>query len=467
MESLQAAADQLIEATDSNAVPDLCATPPRRIALMIEPTPFTHISGYSNRFKEMLKYIHKAGDSAAIVTTDDSPDAPSSFLGYPIANTKGFRCPVYKHIVLTFDTELVGWSVIEKLKPDVLHVTSPGFINFAALLYARIFRVPLVFSYHTHLPVYAKTYWEWFPRIEELAYFLLRFVHNRADLTLVTSPQMKDVLESQGVERVDVWRKGIDTERFNPSFKSPEMRARLAGGRPEAPLLIYVGRLGSEKRLREIATVMDRLPDTRMAFVGAGPDANGLKEHFARFGERVTFTGAMTGTALSQAFASADVFLMPSDTETLGFVVLEAMASGVPVVAARAGGIPDLIEDGRTGFLCTPGDAAAWAERTRALLEDAALRQRVAAAGRAETEQHSWEAATSYLRNVQYKRAIMNFKTRAFAGLGLPRTRTKWRFVLMQCRRVVLAVQRAVAAVWPKIKAELMDMPPPPPAATN
>jgi sulfoquinovosyltransferase len=436
----------------SLTTPELCATPPRKVTLMIEPTPFTHISGYSNRFRELLKFLNKAGDDVAILTTDDCAEAPTSFLNFPITTTRGFRNPVYKSICLTFDTDMAGWGVIEKHKPDILHVTSPGFIGFSALLYARIFRVPLVFSYHTHLPLYAKTYSpQWFPGVEEIAFSLIRFVHNRADLTLVTSPQVKAELESQGIQRVDVWRKGIDTDRFNPSFKSAEMRAVLSNNNPTAPLLIYVGRLGEEKRLREISKILDKLTDTRMAFVGTGPDETALKEFFEPWSHRTVFTGAMTGEKLSQAFASADVFVMPSDTETLGFVVLEAMASGVPVVAANAGGIPDLINDGVTGYLCKPGDSASFAEKVNRLLQDVELRAAMSAAGRTETERHSWEAATSYLRNVQYKRAILNFKYRAFKGLGLPRTRSKWRFLIMQIKKLVVAVQKAVSHLLPKL----------------
>ena len=200
---------QLDELEQLQATPELCATPPRRVMLMIEPTPFTHISGYSNRFREMLKYLKKAGDEVAILTVDDTPDAPTSHLGFPITTTRGFRNPVYKSICLTFDTDLAGWGVCEKHRPEVLHVTTPGFIGFAAMLYARAFRIPLVLSYHTHLPLYAKTYSpEWFPGVEEIAFALISFVHNRADLTLVTSPQVKAELESRGIERVEVWRKG-------------------------------------------------------------------------------------------------------------------------------------------------------------------------------------------------------------------------------------------------------------------
>lgn len=103
--------------------------------------------------------------------------------------------------------------------------------------------------------MYAKTYAGWIPGVDWLSFKVIKFVHNRADLTLVTSPQMQDELVEWGIERVDVWRKGIDTDKFNPRFKSAEMRNRLSDGNPDAPLLIYVGRMGAEKRLRDIRYV--------------------------------------------------------------------------------------------------------------------------------------------------------------------------------------------------------------------
>lgn len=115
--------------------------------------------------------------------------------------------------------------------------------------------------------------------------------------------------------------------------------------------------------------------------------------------------GLMQGEALSRAYAAADVFVMPSESETLGFVVLEAMASQVPPVGARAGGIPNLVKDGENGYLFTPGDVDEFTEKVRTLLNDNNLRERMGEAGRVETLKWNWRAATSVLRNLQYTRA--------------------------------------------------------------
>lgn len=114
--------------------------------------------------------------------------------------------------MLSLDYERKGWAMIERMKPDVMHVTSPGFLVLPALFYARFFRVPLLFSYHTHLPLYGRTYLGWIPGIEAMSWAVLRYAHNKADLNLCTSPQMEQQLKENGIERVDVWRKGIDVE---------------------------------------------------------------------------------------------------------------------------------------------------------------------------------------------------------------------------------------------------------------
>lgn len=151
--------------------------------------------------------------------------------------------------------------------------------------------------------------------------------------------------------------------------------------------------------------VLEAIPGARLALVGDGPARGSLEAHFA--GTATTFLGLVQGTALAAAYASADIFVMPSESETLGFVVLEAMASGLPVVAVRAGGIPDIItKPGTTGFLYEPGDTQGAVEAVRHLLDDKELRDQVAQDAREEVKLWDWQAATQYLLREQYPEAI-------------------------------------------------------------
>jgi len=387
--------------------------PPRKIALFVEPTPFTYVSGYSNRFKEMLTYLKKAGDKVEIVTTDKRTDPtmlPDKFQGFKIAHTYGFIFPFYNTLTLSLDLpEMKGAKMIDRLKPDLIHVTSPGFLILTAMVYARVMRIPLVASYHTHLPTYGKSYVGFLPGVEQICWWLIRQVHTKVDLTLVTSSQMRDQLVANGVPRVEVWSKGVNTKRFHPKFNNAEMRNRMTEGNPDDFLIVFVGRLGSEKRLKDIKPMLQKMPNARLCMVGKGPQSEELKSYFK--GTNTHFTGQLTGDSLSQAFASADAFVMPSDSETLGFVVLEAMASGVPVVAANAGGIPDMIEDEKTSFLVPPGDTDAFVQRLTQL-QDVKFRKKYSIAARKEALRWGWEAATDNLRNYQYENALLNFRAR-------------------------------------------------------
>jgi len=417
--------------------------PMRRVAVIIEPTPFTHVSGYSNRFKTLLQYLREAGDQVLVITPDNDPEAPHEYAGARIVNIPGFRFPLYKHITVSFGIRKV-WGALREFNPDVIHLSTPGFMVFTTMIFARILRVPLLFSYHTHLPQYARSYG--LGVLESLAWLMIRTCHNRADATLATSPQLCEELVQNGVERVGLWRKGVDTNIFNPRFRSPEMRLVLSENNPQKPLLLYVGRVGAEKNLSMLRKIFDFLPDVRLAIVGDGPFRETLQEELKN--TPTFFAGLLTGQKLSEAYASADVFLMPSLSETLGFVVLESMASGVPVVGARAGGIPDLINHGITSYLFEPNNVEELCSYTRILINDSEQRQKMAQAGVAEAQRWNWKAATAVTRNVHYRRALKNFRFRALWGLGLPRSLT-WLRLLR--RRVFMVLVGLRDALFPKV----------------
>ena len=227
------------------AIPPLMQSPGRRIALLVEPTPFTHVSGYSNRFREMLRYLQAGGDEVEIITPDDTADRPADFLGMPIRYVRGFRLFVYKQVQLTVDLGLKGYAALKRFKPTLIHAVTPGIFVVPAIAYARLLDVPLVISYHTHLPFYAEKY----VRLRGLRGLVVAFCKwfvpatlNHADVALATSPQLKAQLEDLGCRRGGVWRKGVDSQIFNPAFNvdNERMRATLSGGQPEAPILSSV-----------------------------------------------------------------------------------------------------------------------------------------------------------------------------------------------------------------------------------
>ncbi|KAK2657280.1 hypothetical protein Ddye_010332 [Dipteronia dyeriana] len=279
---------------------------------------------------------------------------------------------------------------------------------FGALAIAKLLYVPIMMSYHTHVPVYIPGYT--FSWLLKPMWFVIKFLHRAADLTLVPSAAIAKDLEAARVtaaNKIRLWNKGVDSESFHPRYRSHEMRMRLSNGEPERPLIVHVGRLGVEKSLDFLKSVMDRIPEARIAFIGDGPYREELEKMFT--GMPAVFTGMSLGEELSQAYASGDVFVMPSESETLGLVVLEAMSSGIPVVAARAGGIPDIIpedQDGKIGHLFNPGNVDDCLSKLEPLLHNNELREIMGKVACQEMEKYDWKTATKKIRNEQYNAAI-------------------------------------------------------------
>ncbi|MBA0551520.1 hypothetical protein Golob_022401 [Gossypium lobatum] len=379
---------------------------PRRIALFVEPSPFSYVSGYKNRFQNFIKYLREMGDEVMVVTTHEG--VPTEFYGAKLIGSRSFPCPWYQKVPLSLALSPRIISEVARFKPDIIHASSPGIMVFGALIIAKLLCVPLVMSYHTHVPVYIPRYT--FSWLVKPMWLVLKFLHRAADLTLVPSVAIAKDLRAARVtaaNKIRLWNKGVDSESFHPRYRSHEMRLRLSNGEPERPLIIHVGRLGVEKSLDFLKSVMDRLPEARIAFIGDGPYREDLEKLFS--GMPVVFTGTLQGEELSQAYASGDVFVMPSESETLGLVVLEAMSSGIPVVGARAGGIPDIIpadQEGKTGFLFNPGDLDDCLSKLEPLLQNKEMRETIGKAARQEMEKYDWRAATKKIRNEQYNAAI-------------------------------------------------------------
>ncbi|KAL6780234.1 SQD2 [Auxenochlorella protothecoides x Auxenochlorella symbiontica] len=396
--------------------------PPKRICILVEPSPFTYVCGYMNRYRNTIRYLKELGCEVLIVTpgksvasTDDSQRQPEEFCGAKVVEAMSFAFPWYAKLPLTFGLSPRIYKEVKSFQPNIVHCTSPGTMILAGLLYARLLKVPLVYAYHTHVPDYMPRYN--MQLLVPALWRVLQYFHRAAALTLVTSGVMKGVLERAAVAppaAIQVWKKGVCCDTFNPRFASEEARRKMLGSHGEGPLLLCVGRLGVEKNLTFLKDVLKGVPGARLALVGDGPERAALEAHFA--GTATTFVGMLHGAELAAAYASADVFVMPSESETLGFVVLESMASGTPVVAVEAGGIPDILcKPGVTGFLYRSGDVAAAVAAVQKLVANDQLRAQVAAAAREEVGLWDWRAATQYLLQYQYPMAIA---AAAAAGLG-------------------------------------------------
>ncbi|NER38610.1 MAG: glycosyltransferase [Oscillatoria sp. SIO1A7] len=367
-----------------------------RIALFTE-TFYPKIDGIVTRLCQTVDYLQRAGDSVLVV----SPDyGITEYKGARVYGVTGYPLPMYPELKLAPPSPSLR-PVLEEFQPDLIHVVNPGILGLGGIYYAKALKVPLVASYHTHLPRYLHHYG--LGMLEPVMWELLKGAHNQAELNLCTSSAMVDELRGHGILRVDLWQRGVDTELFEPDLTSREMRSRLSDGHPDSPLLLYVGRIAAEKQIEAIKPVLEAIPEARLALVGDGPTRSQLEEHFA--GTPTNFVGYLRGKTLASAFASADAFIFPSRTETLGLVLLEAMAAGCPVVAAGTGGITDIVTDGVNGYLFDPNDDRGAIVATERLLANQAERETLRQKAREEAERWGWSAATAQLR--QYYRSVL------------------------------------------------------------
>jgi glycosyltransferase involved in cell wall biosynthesis len=381
----------------TNANPKFFAqSPMMRIALFTE-TFLPKVDGIVTRLRHTVEHLQRNGDQVLIFSPDGGL---TEYKGAKIYGVPGYPLPLYPELKLALPRPSIG-RALEKFQPDLIHVVNPAILGLAGLYYGKMMGIPLVASYHTHLPQYLQHYG--LGMLEGLLWELLKSAHNQAQLNLCTSTAMVQELRNHGIERVDLWQRGVDTESFHPDLASQEMRSHLSQGNPDSPLLLYVGRLGAEKEIDRIKPVLEAIPNARLALVGDGPNRQVLENYFA--GTPTHFVGYLKGKELGAAYASADAFIFPSRTETLGLVLLEAMAAGCPVVAARSGGIPDIVTDGVNGYLFNPTDELGAIAATQRLLQHPEARETLRQNARCEAERWGWAAATRQLQN--YYRSVV------------------------------------------------------------
>jgi glycosyltransferase involved in cell wall biosynthesis len=352
-----------------------------RIALFTE-TFLPKVDGIVNTLCHLLDHLALRGHTSVLFAPEGGP---SRYAETPVYGLPSVPFPLYPELKLV--PPLVSlMPQLRSFRPDLIHVVNPVSLGFAGLGHGRRLQVPVIASYHTDVPGFAARW-----GLGMLYHPLMRFfrwVHNSADLNLCPSHFTLRELQQYGYKRLRVWGRGVDSLLFHPSKRSAELRRRLSAGEEGKTLLLYVGRLSPEKRIDWLLPVLDAVPSARLAVVGDGPARPRLERLFA--GRAVRFTGYLRGEELAQAYAAGDVFVFPAANETLGNVVLEAMASGLPVVAPRSGGVQDHVTHDVTGLLFAPESQAELAAAVTNLVENPAKAKRFGACGRRAIETRSW-----------------------------------------------------------------------------
>ena len=353
------------------------------------------VDGIVTRLTKTIEFLTKNGDEVIVFCPEGCPD---SYKGATIVGVAAMPLPLYPELKLGLPGPAVS-DKLEEFKPDLVHVVNPAVLGLGGIWLAKTNNIPLIASYHTHLPKYLEHYG--MGMLEPLLWELLKAAHNQALLNLCTSTAMVNELEDKGIQRTALWQRGVDTENFRPELRSEKMREKLFGKYQNTDsLLIYVGRLSAEKQIERIKPVLDNIPGACLALVGDGPYRGQLEKIFEN--TKTNFIGYLSGEELASAYASGDIFLFPSSTETLGLVLLEAMAAGCPVIGANKGGIPDIINDGINGCLYDPDEEdngeRSLIEATKKILADKNKKEAMRKEARKEAEQWDWNQATLQLQ---------------------------------------------------------------------
>lgn len=343
-------------------------------------------AGQDGVTRVIQKMAHRAmqrGDEVLAIGAS-IPDGPQPV---PVFRVPSVVLPMHRAYRLALPGYRSFARILRAFDPDILHINSPCTLGFAAVMYGRHFGLPVVGTYHTHFPAYARYYH--LAALEGLAWALTRRLYNALDRTFVPTVPILRELRQHGLRRLQHLANGVDLAVFNPSHRSAPWRRQIGGS--GKPVVLFVSRLVWEKDLRVLAEayriLRERRDDFQMAIVGDGQARADLEEMMP--GAR--FLGHQRDLALSESYASSDIFVFPSTTETFGLVTLEAMASGLAPVAARAGGATAIIEEGKSGLLAEPGSAADLAAQVAWLLDHPDERRRVSHRAVRRAEEFGWE----------------------------------------------------------------------------
>jgi glycosyltransferase involved in cell wall biosynthesis len=372
-------------------------SPPLRIAVVTETYP-PEVNGVAmtlgrlvgalqqrNHCMQLIRPRQGVLDSAARSERFEEVLKP----GIPIPRYDGLK------MGLPAKRELVGLWTLKR--PDIVHIATEGPLGWSALAAATKLKLPVSTGFHTNFHSYSKHYGIGFLKKPIVAY--LRKFHNSALATLVPTEVLRHELEGQGFRNLHVVSRGVDTHLFSPSRRSRELRATWGTGE-RGIVAMYVGRMAPEKNLplavRAFLAMQARNSQVRLVMVGDGPERISL----AGRNSEVIFAGTRLGEDLATHYASADVFLFPSLTETFGNVTLEAMASGLAVVAYEYAAARQCMVHEESGLMAPFGDSLAFLEMAAGLTEDSARMSRLGLCARAAAEHIGWEGVVDQFESV-------------------------------------------------------------------
>ncbi|MEY9853631.1 phosphatidylinositol alpha 1,6-mannosyltransferase [Leifsonia sp. EB41] len=369
------------------------------------------VNGVTTSVLRVLDHLAAEGHEAIVICPEAG--APEEYAGYRIHQVPSIA---YRQFPVGLPSPQVQ-RILARFEPDVLHAASPFFLGAQAIAAANRVGVPSVAIYQTDVAGFARR--NGLGMTAAIAWKYVRWVHEGADVTLVPSSASEYDLREAGVRRLARWGRGVDLERYHPNNRrtagAVALRERLS---PDGEVVVgYVGRIAPEKQVERLR-VLRGLPGVSVAIVGDGPAREAVERQL--HGVPTTWLGRLGGADLAAAYAAFDVFVHTGSEETFGQTVQEAHASGLPVVAPRAGGPIDLVEHGVDGLLFPPADDRGLRAAVSMLATDAPLRLRMGEAGRRRVLGRGWDVLCSELVG-HYEQVILDACTDVRRG-GAERT---------------------------------------------
>ena len=352
---------------------------PLRLVLVTETFP-PEVNGVARTLGRWVDTFRARGHEVTLIR----PRQPGEKL--LTEHVHGLPLPFYPQMRFGVASPIRLAERLDRACPDLIHIATEGPLGLAALVAASSLNIPVASSFHTNYDHYLSHYG--MGVFESLTLAYLRWFHNQTRVTLVPSQSTRQRLERDGVQRVEIWSRGVDGKAFNPAHRDEAFRQSL-GLRPDDVLLLFVGRIASEKNLPALLQAYSRIrtDQIRLALVGDGPQLPQLQTQNT---PGLILPGQQQGRDLARWYASADIFAFPSRSETFGNVVLEAQASGLPVVAFDDQAMNERITPGVDGLLVpSQGDLA---ESLRTLCQDPTRRRMLGRAARLKAEEQTWKA---------------------------------------------------------------------------
>jgi glycosyltransferase involved in cell wall biosynthesis len=363
--------------------------PQLRIAMVTE-TFTPEVNGVAMTLGRLVNGLQVRNHQIQLIRPRQHPDdqpQPSATLSEHLQ--RGIALPRYEGLKMGLPAKAALTRLWTMQRPDVVQIATEGPLGWSALAAANKLRLPVASDFHTNFHSYSNHYGFGLLRRAIVAY--LRKFHNKSAVTLVPTEGIRRELLGHGYENIEIIGRGVDTQQFHPGRRDAALRAQWGVGENET-VALYVGRLAAEKNLAMVFRAFDAMreahPATRLVLVGDGPE----RACWQAKRPDAIFCGTKIGEALAAHYASGDVFLFPSLTETWGNVTIEAMASGLAVVAYDCAAAEEVIRHDNNGLKVPPEDETAFIAQALALAPDAALRRRLGKAAAARTAQLSWDA---------------------------------------------------------------------------